>query len=86
MTTDPMPPKPSLFAHMNGLDWLLVLIFTGLLAYIAALFLPVYGWPLGAIAALALLYLAKVRRDEAYAAAEAEKTAPPAEDHSNEAK
>jgi hypothetical protein len=55
--------KTSIFANMNWLDWLLVLAFTGLLGWIAALFLPVYGWPLGALAALAMLYLAKSRRD-----------------------
>jgi hypothetical protein len=55
----------SILAHMNWLDWLLALVFIGLLAWIGGLFLPVYGWPLGAIAALALLYLAKSRRDRA---------------------
>jgi len=59
--------KSSLFANMNWLDWLLVIGFTALLAFIANLFLPTYGWPLGAIAGLALLYLAKMRRDGAYA-------------------
>ncbi len=62
---------------MNWLDWLLAVAFTALLGFIADLFLPIYGWPLGILAGLALLYLAKTRRDEAYAAAEAEKKSPP---------
>jgi len=67
--------KSSLFANMNWLDWLLVIGFTALLAFIANLFLPTYGWPLGAIAGLALLYLAKKRRDGAYADAAKDATA-----------
>jgi hypothetical protein len=57
----------SLFAHMNWLDWLLAIGFIALLAIIADLFLPPYGWILGALAGLGLLYLAKTRRDAAYA-------------------
>jgi hypothetical protein len=61
---------------MNWLDWLLAVAFTALLAFVGALLLPTYGWPLGVLAGLALLYLAKTRRDVAYADAEKEKTTP----------
>lgn len=66
----------SLFTHMNWLDWLLAVGFTALLAIIADLFLPPYGWVLGALAGLGLLYLAKTRRDAAYADSEKEKSSP----------
>lgn len=76
--------KTSLFANMNWLDWLLVIAFTAVLAFIASLFLPVYGWPLGAIAGLALLYLAKKRRDGVIAAAGNTPTALPQDDPGKE--
>lgn len=72
--------KPSLFAHMNWLDWLLAIGFTALFGFIANLYLPPYGWIPGVLAALALLYLAKRRRDQTYAAAETAKDQPPKED------
>lgn len=68
--------KTSLFANMNWLDWLLVVAFTAVLAFIASLLLPAYGWPLGAIAGLALLYLAKKRRDGVFAAADKDQSVP----------
>jgi hypothetical protein len=74
------PKRPSIFSHMNWLDWLLTASFTALMGFIADLFLPTYGWFLGGLAGLALIYLAKTRRDAAYADAEKEKTLPPEEE------
>jgi len=59
------PKQSSIFANMNWLDWLLALVFTGVLAWIGGVVVPGSGGPLGAIAGLALLYLAKSRRDRA---------------------
>jgi hypothetical protein len=59
---------------MNWLDWLLALGFCAILGYIADLFLPTYGWPLGILAGLTMLYLAKTRRDAYYADAEKKAT------------
>jgi hypothetical protein len=61
------PLKPSIFANMNWLDWILAVAFTAALAFIGSLFLPKSGWALGALVGLVLLYLAKRRRDAAHA-------------------
>jgi len=49
---------------MNFVDWILAIGFTVVMALLANFFLPNYGWILGTLAALALLFLAKRRRDE----------------------
>jgi hypothetical protein len=59
--------RPSIFANMNWLDWILAVAFTGVLAFLSNLFLPTRGWVLGVLAGLVLLYLAKSRRDAAQA-------------------
>jgi hypothetical protein len=58
-----MPPKHDLFSNMTLLDWLLAAVFTLVLAFLGNILLPKYGWVLGILAALGLLYLAKRRRD-----------------------
>ncbi len=59
-----MPEKPSLFSNMSPLDWLLALLFIAVVATLAYLTFPPYGWLIGIIIALGLLYLAKRRRDK----------------------
>ena len=54
---------PSILKNMTWLDWLLVVLFTGLVALLVNSFFPPYGWAIGMAAALLLLYLAKRRRD-----------------------
>ncbi len=58
-----MSPKPDLFSNMTLLDWLLAAAFTLVLALLANTLLPGYGWLIGVLAAVILLYLAKRRRD-----------------------
>ena len=67
---------PSIFKNMNWLDWILAVGFLAVLGFLANLFLPTYGWALGIIAGIALLYLAKSRRDKVYT----EATNPPEAD------
>ncbi len=58
-----MPKEPSLFSNMTPLDWLLAALFTVVVAALAYLTFPPYGWLIGIVVALGLLYLAKRRRD-----------------------
>lgn len=60
---DRMEPKPSLFSNMSPVDWLLAAAFTGVVVYLGQSFFPPWGWLIGLIVALGLLYLAKRRRD-----------------------
>ncbi len=58
-----MSPKPNPFSNMTLLDWLLAAAFTLVLAFLGSTLLPSYGWLIGILVALILLYLAKRRRD-----------------------
>ncbi len=48
---------------MTFLDWLLAVMFIGLVSFLIQSFFAPYGWLIGMAAALGLLYLAKRRRD-----------------------
>jgi hypothetical protein len=58
-----MTPKPDLFSNMNLVDWLLAALFTLVLALLGNSLFPGYGWLIGILVALTLLYLGKRRRD-----------------------
>ena len=58
-----MHKEPSLFSNMNTVDWLLAGTFTAVVVYLAQSYVPPWGWLIGLIVALGLLYLAKRRRD-----------------------
>lgn len=60
---DIMNKTPSLFANLTALDWLLAVLFTIIVAWLAQSFFPPWGWGIGLVVALGLLYLAKRRRD-----------------------
>jgi hypothetical protein len=53
----------SFFSNMKPIDWVLAILFTGLVAYAVNLVFPPHGWMFGIIAALLLLFIAKRRRD-----------------------
>jgi uncharacterized membrane-anchored protein len=53
----------SVFKNMNVLDWVLAAAFTVLVAYVVNSIFPPQGWLIGLAVSLALLYLAKRRRD-----------------------
>lgn len=55
---------PAFFRKMTMLDWLLAIMFIGLVTFLVQSFYPPYGWLIGLAAALGLLYLAKRRRDK----------------------
>lgn len=59
-----MDREPSLFSNMTLADWLLAAVFTAVLAVLVHLNFPPYGWLIGIVIALGLLYLAKRRRDK----------------------
>jgi hypothetical protein len=48
---------------MKPVDWVLAILFTGLVAYAVNLVFPPYGWMIGIVAAMLLLFIAKRRRD-----------------------
>lgn len=52
-----------IFLNLDWIDWLLAALFTGIVAYLAYSFFPPYGWAIGIVIALGLLYLAKRKRD-----------------------
>lgn len=58
-----MSPKHSLFSNMTLVDWFLAAAFTLVLALLGNTLFPGYGWLIGALVGLILLYLAKRRRD-----------------------
>lgn len=58
-----MKNKPSLFSNMQTIDWLLAGVFTAVVALLVNALFPPYGWLIGILVALGLLYLAKRRRD-----------------------
>lgn len=58
-----MTQKRNLFSSMTLIDWLLAAGFTLVLALLGSSLSPEFGWLIGILAALGLLYLAKSRRD-----------------------
>ena len=58
-----MKKPPSLFSNLTALDWLLAVFFTAIVVFLAQSFFPPWGWLIGLVVALGLLYLAKRRRD-----------------------
>ena len=55
---------PAIFKNMTILDWLLAVVFIGLVTFLVQSFFPPFGWLIGLAVALGLLYLAKRRRDK----------------------
>jgi hypothetical protein len=58
-----MEKEPSLFSNMSPVDWLLAATFTAVVVYLAHSYFPPWGWLIGLVVSLGLLYLAKHRRD-----------------------
>ena len=58
-----MTKKQKLFSGMTLIDWFLAAGFTLVLALLGYSLSPDFGWLIGILAALGLLYLAKRRRD-----------------------
>lgn len=58
-----MKEKRNIFSSMTLIDWLLAAGFTLVLALLGNSLTPNFGWLIGILAALGLLYLAKRRRD-----------------------
>lgn len=56
-------PKPPLLTDLTLVDWLLAAAFTAVVALLVNNLLPPYGWAVGIVISLALLYLAKRKRD-----------------------
>ncbi len=54
---------PAVLKNLTLLDWVLVVVFVALVAYLVQSFFPPSGWAIGAVAALGLLFIAKRRRD-----------------------
>ena len=54
---------PTVLKNLTLLDWALVIVFVALVAYLVQTFFPPYGWAMGVVAALGLLFIAKRRRD-----------------------
>ena len=48
---------------MSPVDWLLAATFTAVVVYLAHSYFPPWGWLIGLVVSLGLLYLAKHRRD-----------------------
>ncbi len=59
-----MDKEPALFSNMTLSDWLLAVLFAAVVAVLAQLTFPPYGWLIGIVVSLGLLYLAKRRRDK----------------------
>jgi hypothetical protein len=55
---------PTILKNVTPLDWVLIAAFTVLVAVLVQLMFPPYGWAIGLVAALFLLFLAKSRRDK----------------------
>jgi hypothetical protein len=55
---------PAVLKNMTMLDWLLAVVFIGLVTFLVQSFFPPFGWLIGLAVALGLLYLAKRRRDK----------------------
>ena len=59
-----MNPKAGIFSNMTLVDWVLAVVFTVIVAFLFNNLFPTYGWAIGIVIALGLLYLAKRRRDK----------------------
>lgn len=59
----PLKKYFSVFKNMNLLDWILAIVFTALVVIAAQNLFPPRGWMLGVPIGLALLFIAKKRRD-----------------------
>lgn len=59
----PLKKYFSVFKNMNLLDWILAVVFTALVVIVAQNLFPPRGWMLGIPIGLALLFIAKKRRD-----------------------
>jgi hypothetical protein len=55
--------KPSIFSDLTPLDYILAVAFVLVVSLLVNSLLPSYGWAAGILIALALLYLAKRKRD-----------------------
>lgn len=55
---------PEIFKNLTWLDLVLIIAFVVLVAYLVQSFFPPYGWAIGVVAALGLIFLAKRRRDK----------------------
>ena len=55
---------PVVLKNLTLLDWVLIITFVAIVAYLVQSFFPPYGWAIGIVVALFLLYLAKSRRDK----------------------
>jgi hypothetical protein len=55
---------PAVLKNLTLLDWVLIAAFTVLVVVLVQLMFPPYGWAIGLVAALFLLFLAKRRRDK----------------------
>ena len=51
-----------IFQDLNWIDWLLAVLFTGIVTLLVNSFFPPYGWAIGILIAIGLLYLAKRKR------------------------
>ena len=49
---------------MTPVDWMLAALFIIALAFLAQTLFPPFGWGIGVVIALVLLFLAKRRRDD----------------------
>lgn len=59
-----MPPNHNLYSDMNLVDWLLAAGFTLILGLLGNSLSLRFGWLIGILVAIGLLYLAKRRRDK----------------------
>ena len=53
-----MEKEPSIFSNMSPVDWLLAAVFSGVVVFLAQSYFPPWGWLIGLVAALGLLYMA----------------------------
>jgi len=58
-----MEKIPGVFQGLNWIDWLLAVLFTSIVSLLVNSFFPPYGWAIGILIAVGLLYLAKRKRD-----------------------
>lgn len=63
ITIRAMQTKPPIFSDLTLVDGLLATAFIAVVALLVNYLLPSYGWAVGVVIALALLYLAKRKRD-----------------------
>ena len=63
VTIRAMDSKPPFFSDLSLLDWLLAAALVVVVSLLVNFLLPSYGWAVGIVIALALLFLAKRKRD-----------------------